>query len=281
MIQEMVRLGAAVAQMDEMVGNPAALPPAMPGDIALVVSEIAKPHSLVVDQSGERYTNEAQSYMAFCQDMLARHSFAPAVPSWLIFDSQYMAKYMIAGTLPGSRKPQDWYGSGWLKKAASMTELAEKLGISAEQLVATIERFNGFCRTGKDLDFNRGGKAFDRFLGDRTHWPSPSLGAVVKPPFYAYPFYPGDVGTYGGVVTDSHARVVREDGSPIPGLYATGTTTASVMGRAYPGAGCSIGPSFTWGFVAAIHAVQTSGSWQEESVSVSQDLSARSIGRRP
>lgn len=257
MIQEMMRLGAAVAQMDEMVGNPATLPPEAVDGIALVVSEIAKPHSLVVDQSGERYTNETQSYMAFCQDMLARHRSVPAVPSWLIFDSQYMTHYMVAGTLPGSRKPQAWYDSGWLKKAPTLHELAEQLNINPSRLNATVERFNSFCLTGVDVDFNRGGRAFDQFLGDRSHTPSPALGPVIKPPFYAYQFYPGDVGTYGGVVTNQHAQVLREDGSLIPGLYATGTTTASVMGRAYPGAGCSIGPSFTWAFVAAKHAFQS------------------------
>ena len=255
MILEMKRLGASIAQMEEMVGNPAALPPGLPGRIALVVSEIAKPHSFVIDQSGERYTNENQSYMSFCQDMLARHMAVAAVPSWLVFDSQYMDKYMVAGTLPGSKKPQGWYDGGWLKKAATIGDLAHQLAIDPGKLAATVERFNGFARRGKDEDFNRGGRAFDRFLGDRTHAPSPAMAPVEKAPFYAYQFYPGDVGTYGGVVTDSHARVLREDGTVIPGLYATGTTTAGVMGRAYPGAGASIGPSFVWGYVAAKHAM--------------------------
>jgi len=255
MLQEMMRLGAAIAQMEEMVGNQAALPPFQPGRIALVVSEIAKPHSLVIDQSGERYTNETQSYMSFCQAMLARHKTVPAVPSWLIFDSQYIAKYMVAGTLPGSKKPQAWYDQGWLKKAASVAELARQLKIDPGTLIATVERFNGFARKGKDEDFNRGGRAYDRFLGDRTQTPSPAMAPVEKPPFYAYPFYPGDVGTFGGVVTDTCARVLREDGTVIPGLYATGTSTAGVTGRAYPGAGASIGPSFVWGYVAAEHAM--------------------------
>jgi 3-oxosteroid 1-dehydrogenase len=250
----MMRHGAAIAQMEEMVGNQAALPPEHPGRLAMVVSEIAKPHSLVVDQSGERYTNETQSYMSFCQDMLARNKTVPAVPSWLIFDSQYMAKYMVAGTLPGSKKPQVWFDRGWLKKAASVGELAQLLGIDPAKLSATVERFNGFARSGKDADFNRGGRAYDRFLGDRTQTPSPAMGPVERAPFYAYQFYPGDVGTYGGVITDMHARVLREDGTVIAGLYATGTSTASVMGRAYPGPGASVGPSFVWGYVAAKHA---------------------------
>jgi 3-oxosteroid 1-dehydrogenase len=112
----------------------------------------------------------------------------------------------------------------------------------------------GLVRNGKDEDFRRGDRAYDRFLGDYTHKPNATLGTVEKGPFYAVQIVPGDVGTFGGGVCDAWSRVMRPDGSVIPGLYATGTTTASVMGRTYPGAGCSIGPSFTWGFVAAKHA---------------------------
>ena len=255
MIRDMMRLGAAVAQMEEMVGNQAALPPENPDGIALVVSEIAKPHSMVVDQSGERYLNENQSYMSFCQTMLARNKTVPAVPSWLIFDSAYTSKYMVAGTLPGTKKPQSWLDEGWLKKADTIEDLARLCAMDPAKLKAQVERFNSFARKGVDEDFDRSGSAYSRFLGDKGHSPSPSLGTIEKGPFYAYQFYPGDVGTYGGVITDTEARVLREDGSVIPGLYATGISTASVMGRAYPGAGASVGPSFVWGYIAARHAM--------------------------
>lgn len=254
-ILEMMRLGAAVAQMEEMVGNQAAFPPENADGIALVVSEIAKPHSLVVDQSGERYLNENQSYMSFCQAMLERNRTVPAVPSWLVFDSQYMRKYMVAGTLPGTAKPISWFKQGWLKKGDTIEDLARQCAIDPGRLAATVDRFNRFARNGKDEDFGRGDTAYNRFLGDRGHTPSPSMGPLEKGPFHAYQFYPGDVGTFGGVVTDTQARVLREDGSVIEGLYATGISTASVMGRAYPGAGASVGPSFVWGYVAANHAV--------------------------
>ena len=122
------------------------------------------------------------------------------------------------------------------------------------RLKATTERFNGFARKGRDDEFHRGDRAYDRWLGDFTAKVSETLGTVEKGPFYAVQVVPGNVGTFGGVVTDTHARVLREDGSVISGLYATGTTTAAVMGRSYPGAGCSIGPAFTWGYVAAKHA---------------------------
>jgi 3-oxosteroid 1-dehydrogenase len=255
MIEDMMRLGAAVAQMDEMVGNQAAFPPGNPDGIALVVSEIAKPHSMVVDQSGERYLNENQSYMAFGQQMFARHKTVPAVPSWLVFDSQYARKYMVAATMPGSKKPQSWFDQGWLKQGETLEALAGACGIEPAKLRATADRFNGFARNGVDEDFGRTKSAYNRFLGDRGHTPSPAIGTIEQGPFYAYQFFPGDVGTYGGVITDTDARVLREDGTPIPGLYATGISTASVMGRAYPGAGASVGPSFTWGYVAARHAM--------------------------
>jgi len=259
MILEMMRHGAAIAQMEEMVGNQAAFPPENPDGIALTVSEIAKPNSLVVDQSGMRYLSENQSYMSFCQQMLERNKKVPAVPSWLVFDSEYMRKYLVTGTLPGTRKPDSWLGEGWLKKADTIEELAGRCDIEPATLKATVDRFNGFARAGKDEDFGRGSTAYHRFLGDKGNSPSPAMGPVEKGPFYAYQFYPGDVGTYGGVVTDTDARVLREDGSVIEGLYATGISTASVMGRAYPGAGASVGPSFVWGYVAANHAMAKAG----------------------
>jgi 3-oxosteroid 1-dehydrogenase len=252
MHNELMRIGAAMAQMDEMVGNQMTLPPGMgPESIQM---QLAKPHAFLVDQSGVRYMNEGGSYMAFCQGMLARHETVPAIPSWWIMDSQFLRKYMLAGTMPGVNKPKSWFDDGYLKKADTIEGLAEACGLDPSSLKATTERFNGFARKAVDEDFSRGGRAYDRWLGDYTHKPSAALGTVEEGPFYAVPVVPGNVGTYGGVVCDAYARVLREDGGVIPGLYATGTTTASVMGRAYPGAGCSIGPSFTWGFVAAKHA---------------------------
>ncbi|WP_428310616.1 FAD-binding protein [Hydrocarboniphaga sp.] len=258
MIEEMQRIGAALAQMDERVGNQITLPPGAEDSEAkpTVQAMTAAPHCMLVDQSGARYMNEGGSYMAYAKAMLERHRSVPAVPSWAIFDSQYMQRYMLAGTMPGSRKPQSWYDSGYLKKADSIEQLAALLDIDPAALGATLARFNGFVCRNCDEDFHRGESAYDRWLGDWLHRPSPSLGSIERAPFYAVAVYPGDVGTYGGVVTDEHARVLRADGSVITGLYATGVSTASVMGRAYPGAGSSVGPSFTWAYVAAMHAAR-------------------------
>ena len=262
MILEMMKLGAAIGQMDEMVGNQMSIPPGAEnkGDgVPLAATggqmNITKPYSIIVDQSGVRYMNEAGSYMEFCQNMLKRNKTVPAVPSWWIVDEKFMRKYMYSGTLAGTRKPQEWYDTGFLKRDDTLEGLAAQIGIEPAVMRQTIDRFNADAKRGVDSEFHRGDRAYDNWLGDfyRTDG-SHTLGPIDQGPFYAAPMVPGDVGTYGGVVTDVNARVLREDGSVIEGLYATGISTASVMGRIYPGAGSSVGPSFVFGYIAAKHA---------------------------
>ena len=265
MILEMMKLGAAIGQMEEMVGNQMAIPPGCEnqGDgvnLSAVGGQmnITKPHSIIVDQSGLRYMNEAGSYMEFCQNMLKRDKTVPAVPSWWIVDQKHMDQYMFCGTMPGSKKPQAWYDAGFLKQADTIEGLAAEIGIDPAVLRGTIDRFNEGARQGVDPEFKRGNRAYDNWLGDFHRDGSHTLGPIETGPFYAAPMVPGDVGTYGGVVTDENARVLRADGSVIPGLYATGISTASVMGRIYPGAGSSVGPSFVFGYIAAKHAANAS-----------------------
>ncbi len=262
MIRELMSMGAATGQLDEMVGNQMSIPPGREnlngnglelGGIGGQM-DLAKPHAILVDQSGVRYMNEGGSYMEFCMTMRQHHLKVPAIPSWWIMDQQFMDTYMFCGTLPGSKKPKEWYESGWLKKADTVAELAALCKLDPAVLKSTLDRFNTDVRAGRDTEFHRGDRAYDKWLGDAVAKGNPTLGTLEKGPFYAVPMVPGDVGSYGGVVCDTNARVLKEDGTPIPGLYATGTTTASVMGRYYPGAGSSIGPSFTFGYVAAKHA---------------------------
>lgn len=268
MIETMERLGAALAQMNERVGNQMTLPPGTANtngqgvDLGRISGQMnyAKPHSIVVDQTGVRYMNEGGSYMAFCQNMLKRNETVPAIPSWWISDEQSMRKYLFCGTMPGSKKPQEWYDSGFLVRAGTIAELAGKIGVDSAVLGPTVERFNAWARQGRDDEFKRGARAYDEWLGDHYHQPSNTLGTIEQGPFYATKVWPGDVGTYGGVVTDVHGRVQREDGSVIEGLYATGVSTASVMGRFYPGAGSSVGPSFVFGYLAARHAANAGNS---------------------
>ena len=262
MIESMEGLGAALAQMNERVGNQMTIPPGVANTDGQGVKlgrisgqmNYAKPHSIVVDQTGVRYMNEGGSYMAFCQNVLKRNETVPAIPSWWISDEQSMRKYLVCGTMPGTKKPQEWYDSGFLIRADTIEELAAKIDMDPAVLKGTVDRFNAGARAGRDDEYKRGQRAYDEWLGDHYHTPSNTLGTIEEGPFYAAKVWPGDVGTYGGVVTDVNARVLREDGSVIEGLYATGVSTASVMGRFYPGAGSSVGPSFVFGYLAAKHA---------------------------
>ncbi len=252
------RIGAAIAQMGERIGMPVSTLPG--GRVVTMGNETAKPHSLVVDQNGVRYQNEAGSTIEFCRRMLAHNANGATVPSWLVFDSQYLNTFMLAGSMPGPKKPQAWFDEKFLRKGETLEALAADCGIDPASLRASVERFNELARKGRDDDFQRGESAYEQWLGDPLREGSKTLGPVEQGPFYAVQLYPGDVSTYGGLVTDVHGRVLRDDGSVIAGLYATGTSTASVLGASEPGAGGSIGPAFTFGYLAAKHAVASPAS---------------------
>ncbi|NPT53940.1 FAD-dependent oxidoreductase [Paraburkholderia elongata] len=223
--------------------------------------DLSLPFSIMVDQDGERFCDEAGAYMEIGQRMYRRHKeTGKAVPAWVVMDSR-QREYYPWGTAMQGQIPQQWLESGYMIKAGSIAELADKCGIDAAGLQETVTRFNGFCETGVDSDYGRGSRAFDRCHGDPTIKPNPNLGPIEQAPFYAVRMYPGDVGTAGGLVTDEYARVLKEDGSLIPGLYATGNCTASVVGRCYPGAGSSIGASFVFGYIAALHASGAQSIW--------------------
>lgn len=104
------------------------------------------------------------------------------------------------------------------------------MDVPTERLVATVNRFNDFARNGHDDDFYRGDSAYDNYYGDPT-LPNPNLAEIKKAPFYALRLYPGDIGTKGGLVVDEYARVIKENGEPIEGLYASGNCSASIMGK--------------------------------------------------
>lgn len=249
--QAAIDLGADVALMEQSWWVSVSIAP--DGSKLIHPFDMSKPYSMLVDTGGERYVNESTSYMEVGIQMYARDKVVPAVPSWLISDSRHRNRYMWAGR-PAGEPPREWIDSGYMVRADTIEELASKCGIPADRLRQTVDRFNGFAASGVDEDFHRGESAYDRFAGDPTVKPNPNLGPIEKPPFYAVRLYPGDVGTCGGLMTDEFARVLRPDGSVIEGLYATGNSTASVMGRSYPGAGASIGASMTFGFIAARHA---------------------------
>ncbi|WP_063039234.1 FAD-binding protein [Nocardia pseudovaccinii] len=250
-------LGAATDMLNEAWWMPSwIMPDGTPG---MCLSERCKPGSLIVDAQGLRYFNEACSYQEAGQQMYARHrENSAAIPSWLIIDSRHRSRYPF-GMAPAGLTPKQLIRGGTLKRADTLEDLARQCDIPADALRQTVDRFNGFAETGVDEDFHRGEGDHERFYGDRTHQPNPSLGPIEKGPFYAAALYPGDIGTSGGLLCDEFSRVLNADGEPIGGLYATGNCTASVMGRKYLGAGASIAASAVFGYVAANHASSDDG----------------------
>jgi len=245
--------GAAVDLMDEAWWIPASL---KPDGLAMHIGERSKPGSIIVDRDGRRYFNEAVSYMEAGRQMYLHNENGRSVPSWLIVDSRHRKRYLFAFQPPGIT-PKEWIETGYMKKADTLDELARSCGIDPDGLTATVERFNASARDGIDPEFHRGEGAHEQYQGDPTHTPNASVGPLDQPPYFAVAIYPGDVGTSGGMLCDEFSRVLDTGHRPIPGLYATGNCTASVMGRTYPGAGASIGSSFVFAYVAMKHAART------------------------
>lgn len=215
------------------------------------------PGSIMINTQGQRFGNESAPYVEAVHTMYGGEygqGEGPGenVPCWLVFDQRYRSRYIFAGLQPGQPIPSRWMENDLIVKASSVEALAEKIGVSADNLAATIERFNGFAETGKDLDYKRGDSAYDRYYGDETIKPNPCLNKLEVGPFYAVRMVPGDLGTKGGLVTDNDARVLREDGTVIDGLYAAGNTSSPVMGHTYAGPGATIGPAITFGYLAAL-----------------------------
>lgn len=267
-------LGVALDLMDEAWWTPTMLPPGESQPWILVV-EKALPGSILVNQDGERFTNEAAPYLEVVDGILADQAKTGGrtVPCYLVVDARCRQKYPLGPILPGGFLPEAFWKKAWRAwavKAPTIGALAGKLGIDPARLESTIERFNGFCREGKDRDFGRGDSLYDRYYASPKVKPNPALGRLERGPFYAIPVWPGDLGTKGGIVTDEHARALREDGSVVRGLYATGNSSASVMAKTYPGAGGTIGPAMTFGYVAALHALGATGALSEDSPRVAE-----------
>jgi len=249
------KLGAAMDLMEDSWWGPTV---PLEGAPWFALSERNSPGSMIVNMSGKRFMNESMPYVEACHHMYGgEYGQGPGpgenVPAWLLFDQQYRDRYIFAGLQPGQRIPGKWLESGVIVKADTIEELAQKTGLPVADLRATIERFNGFARSGVDQDFRRGESAYDRYYGDPTNKPNPNLGEITHPPYYAAKLVPGDLGTKGGIRTDVHGRALRDDGSVIDGLYAAGNVSAPVMGHTYPGPGGTIGPAMTFGYLAALH----------------------------
>lgn len=216
--------------------------------VRLILLERTRPGTLMVNGQGHRFTNEAGNYNAMGG---AFHAFDPArftypnQPCWLIFDHAHKLRYDVAGCPAGDRVPE------WMHTGATPEELATRLGVDAATLAATVARFNRYAALGEDPDFGRGTSAYDSFNGDRSlPGVAATLGALNQGPFYAIAIESGALGTNGGPATDTRGRVVARDGGVITGLYAAGNVMAAPTGMVYGGAGGTLGPALTFGWIA-------------------------------
>jgi len=250
-----LELGADIDLMDQAWWFPAIAP--LPGKPpAVMLAERSLPGSLIVDQNGQRFANESVDYMSFGQRLIElERSGNPVETMWIVFDQQYRNSYVLGAELfPRMPIPQAWYDAGIAVRAESHTELAAHIGVPAAALTQTMIRFNENAFAGEDPDFGRGRSAYDRYYGDPTITPNPNLRPLVKGPFYAVKMVLSDLGTCGGLQVDEHARVLREDGSVVAGLYAIGNVAANAFGVSYPGAGATIAQGLVYGYVAAQNA---------------------------
>ncbi|MFE9111823.1 3-oxosteroid 1-dehydrogenase [Streptomyces collinus] len=242
------RLGAALDLMEDAWWGPA-IP--VPGRPYFCLAERTLPGGLLVNGSGRRFVNEAAPYSDVVHTMYDVHDTDPAIPCWLITDQNYRNRYLFKDVLPALPFPDSWYDSGAAHKEWTLDALAASIGVPAAALRTSVNRFNAQARQGEDPDFHRGDSAYDHYYTDPSVLPNSCLAPLWLPPYHAFRIVPGDLGTKGGLRTDARARVLREDGSVIPGLYAAGNASAAVMGHSYAGAGSTIGPAMTFGYIAA------------------------------
>ncbi|MGE4305531.1 MAG: FAD-binding protein [Novosphingobium sp.] len=215
--------------------------------------ERARPGAILVNKYGKRFVNEAANYNAMGKALHAfdagRHEYAN-LPYWLIIDQRYKDKYPTFGAMPGDPLPS------FMMQAATLEELAGIAGIDSHGLADTVARFNAMVREGKDEDFQRGENTYDNYYmwGD-TDFDPPyrTLGLIDEGPFYAVKMEAGALGTAGGPKTNENAQVVDWAGNPIQGLYAAGNAMAAVLGEGYGGAGGTLGPGMTFGYIAGKH----------------------------
>lgn len=218
----------------------------------IMLAERNLPGSFIVDETGERFINEAMSYMAFGQTVLGlRRDGRKVEQMWIVMDQEYRNNYVFAGSVfPMMPFPKAWYDAGIVVDAKNPQELAQKMGVPVDAFVNEILHFNQMASTGIDADYGRGNSAYDRYYGDPTNQPNPCL-RPLHGKLYAVKMVLGDLGTCGGFACDEKGRVLREDGSVIEGLYAQGNAAGNVFGHHYPGAGATISQGLVFGHIIA------------------------------
>jgi succinate dehydrogenase/fumarate reductase flavoprotein subunit len=205
---------------------------------------------MAVNTAGHRFVNESTSYHEFVLGMYRSHQQVPTFPAFLVCDTPFIERWGLGLVLPGGRPREHLMQAGYLYRADTLAGLAAQLGIDAEGLAASAERFNRFADTGLDEDFGKGSTEYNRYLGDAEHAPNPCLGTLRQGPFYAVKVYAGDIGTALGLRCNPQAQALDTQGQVIPGLYAVGNDMHSIMGGQYPAPGITLGPALTFGWIA-------------------------------
>jgi succinate dehydrogenase/fumarate reductase flavoprotein subunit len=209
----------------------------------------AKPGVIAVTRNGRRFTNESENYHDFVRAMMDACAGGKEVSAFMICDHRTIRRYGLGAVRPSPLPLFSHVRSGYLKTGRSIRELASSAGIAPENLERTIEGVNRDAAAGRDRAFNRGATSYQRLLGDENFVPNPCIGEISIAPFYAVKIIPGDIATYHGLVTDEQTRVLDVARKPIPGLFAVGNDAASIFGGSYPGAGATLGPAMTFGYI--------------------------------
>ena len=227
--------------------------------------ERMKPGYISVTRNGRRFVDESSSYHHFVQGMIAaaeREGQAEAA-AWLIADHRAVRRWGMGFVRPFPIPMSTYLRNGYLLRGRTLAELAERCGIDAQGLQATVAQFNQDARDGRDRQFNRGGRTYDLYQGDNEVQPNCCLAPLEQGPFYAVRLYVGEIGTFAGLRVDAQARVINTQGQVIAGLYAVGNDQVSVFGGAYPGPGSTLGPAMTFGYIAGRHAAGVHGQASE------------------
>jgi succinate dehydrogenase/fumarate reductase flavoprotein subunit len=223
------------------------------------IIERGKPGIVAVLANGRRFCNEGNGYHDYVEAMLRAVPNGEEVASWLVCTRAFQRRYGLGVSRPSPLPVAPFVRSGYIRTGRSIAELARNCGIDPQGLADTIAEYNEHARRGEDPLFGRGTTVYNRYQGDARVTPNPCVAPIERAPFYAVKVVPGSFGTFAGIRTDAHARVVDARGDPVPGLYAAGADMASVMGGYYPAGGINLGPAMTFGYIAGCHAAGQPG----------------------
>lgn len=215
----------------------------------------AKPGVIAVTTKGKRFTNEGNSYHDFVQAMVKACAGEQEISAWLLCDHKALRNYGLGCVAPAPLPIGRHLRSGYLKRGKTVADLAQQIGVDPTTLETTIAEFNVGARKGEDPAFGKGSKAYNRYQGDAAVQPNPCVAPLEHGPYYAIKLVIGDIGTFAGLETNENTQVLNAEGKPVKGLYAVGNDAASIMGGNYPGAGITLGPALTFGYVAAMQLV--------------------------